>query len=416
MVGASQQSIRNGRDTLFWTSKWIDSEVVLADHATVSLSDVEKERTVAEATSLDGGWDWAFLKDHLPEDIIRLVAGMEPPMTEDREDELIWGPGPKGKFSIKSAYEILDCISNESADNIWKTIWKWEGPNRVKHFIWLAAHERILTNSERCRRHIAQDSTCYRCPNICEDLLHVCRDCNLAKEVWMSLFPHRASGDFFALNFQDWLRFGIQDKELCLPFGITIWMLWKSRNEAIFEQKPVTSDQLRLRVLHWIAGVRETMKADSQVSFGGAQQREEVLIQWKPAPEEFTNLGSCSIMRAELRAAEFGLQLAWKLGFRKIHLQMDSKSAITSIQGKNEEDSRHWQTIRSIHNWLAKEWEVRVSHVFREANRVADLLAHHGHNLDFGISVDCAYPSVIDREIWNDFIGASSPRVILFND
>ncbi|CAN1304237.1 hypothetical protein LINPERPRIM_LOCUS26126 [Linum perenne] len=100
-------------------------------------------------------------------------------------------------------------------------------------------------------------------------------------------------------------------------------------------------------------------------------------------------------MRAELRAAEFGLQLAWKLGFRKIHLQMDSKSAITSIQGKNEEDSRH---------------------VFREANRVADLLAHHGHNLDFGISVDCAYPSVIDREIWNDFIGASSPRVILFND
>ncbi|CAN1142657.1 Putative ribonuclease H protein At1g65750 [Linum perenne] len=279
MVGASQQSIRNGRDTLFWTSKWIDSEVVLADHATVSLSDVEKERTVAEATSLDGGWDWAFLKDHLPEDIIRLVAGMEPPMTEDREDELIWGPGPKGKFSIKSAYEILDCISNESADNIWKTIWKWEGPNRVKHFIWLAAHERILTNSERCRRHIAQDSTCYRCPNICEDLLHVCRDCNLAKEVWMSLFPHRASGDFFALNFQDW-----------------------------------------------------------------------------------------------------------------------------------------WQTIRSIHNWLAKEWEVRVSHVFREANRVADLLAHHGHNLDFGISVDCAYPSVIDREIWNDFIGASSPRVILFND
>ncbi|CAN1142663.1 Putative ribonuclease H protein At1g65750 [Linum perenne] len=128
------------------------------------------------------------------------------------------------------------------------------------------------------------------------------------------------------------------------------------------------------------------------------------------------NLGSCSIMRAELRAAEFGLQLAWKLGFRKIHLQMDSKSAITSIQGKNEEDSRHWQTIRSIHNWLAKEWEVRVSHVFREANRVADLLAHHGHNLDFGISVDCAYPSVIDREIWNDFIGASSPRVILFND
>ncbi|CAN1142660.1 Putative ribonuclease H protein At1g65750 [Linum perenne] len=275
-------------------------------------------------------------------------------MTEDREDELIWGPGPKGKFSIKSAYEILDCISNESADNIWKTIWKWEGPNRVKHFIWLAAHERILTNSERCRRHIAQDSTCYRCPNICEDLLHVCRDCNLAKEVWKP-----APEEFITINTDGSVT---QPNMLAAAGGIL--RDWQGRKVAVFA----------------------------------------------------ANLGSCSIMRAELRAAEFGLQLAWKLGFRKIHLQMDSKSAITSIQGKNEEDSRHWQTIRSIHNWLAKEWEVRVSHVFREANRVADLLAHHGHNLDFGISVDCAYPSVIDREIWNDFIGASSPRVILFND
>ncbi|CAN1170985.1 Putative ribonuclease H protein At1g65750, partial [Linum perenne] len=237
---------------------------------------------------------------------------------------------------------------------------------------------------------------------------------------------------------------------LSLPFGITIWLLWKSRNEAIFEQKPGTSDQLRLRVLHWIVGVRETMKADSQVEFGGAKQREEVLIQWCPTPEEFVtintdgsvilpnksasaggiirdwqgrkvavfaaNLGSCSIMRAELRAADIGLKLAWQLGFKKVHLQMDSKSAISNICGKIEDDSRHWQTIKSIHDWLDMDWEVQVYHVFREANRVADLLAHHGHSLDFGISVNCSYPLSIDREIWNDFIGASSPRVIRFND
>ncbi|CAN1186812.1 hypothetical protein LINPERPRIM_LOCUS11053, partial [Linum perenne] len=40
-----------------------------------------------------------------------------------------------------------------------------------------------------------------------------------------------------------------------------------------------------------------------------------------------------------------------------------------------------------------RNWDVTISHIFREGNRVADLLAHHGHTLDFGLHVNCIYPS-----------------------
>ncbi|CAN1168920.1 Putative ribonuclease H protein At1g65750 [Linum perenne] len=129
-----------------------------------------------------------------------------------------------------------------------------------------------------------------------------------------------------------------------MTFGIIIWILWKARNEAIFENTLATCNQLRLRVLHWIAGVRETMKADLQVLPKVASKRIDTHIGWKAGPRDCitintdgsviqphshaagggiirthqgrpvssfaANFGRCSIMRAELRAAEIGLMIA----------------------------------------------------------------------------------------------------------
>ncbi|CAN1140347.1 Putative ribonuclease H protein At1g65750, partial [Linum perenne] len=53
----------------------------------------------------------------------------------------------------------------------------------------------------------------------------------------------------------------------------------------------------------------------------------------RPIRTFVANLGRCSIMRAELRTAEFGLMIAWDRGFKKAHLQLDSMAAITAILG-----------------------------------------------------------------------------------
>ncbi|CAN1167478.1 Putative ribonuclease H protein At1g65750 [Linum perenne] len=121
-------------------------------------------------------------------------------------------------------------------------------------------------------------------------------------------------------------------------------------------------------------------------------------------------------MRAEFRAAEIGLMIAWDMGFKKVHLQLDSMAALTAILGDQEEDSRHGRTLEAIFELRSRDWEVTISHTFREGNRVADLLAHHGHSLDFGFHVDCIYPHEVDRAIWDDHVGTCFPRTIPVNE
>ncbi|CAN1751084.1 Putative ribonuclease H protein At1g65750 [Linum perenne] len=418
LAAGCQHSIRDGRNTMFWTSNWLDNGVILADQATRELTESELQLSVADMVDEGGSWDWISLRQTLPPPMISQIAGMEPPTADAGEDGMIWGPDPRGFFSIKSAYNIITTTRDIPTQNTWKVIWNWKGPSRVKHFLWLAAHDRLLTNAERHRRHMTEDDTCHHCNTVSETSLHTLRDCTLAKSVWEALLPPNLVNDFFSGSIQEWIFKGIHLNSDSLLFGVTAWILWKARNEHIFDNNRVTCDQLRLRVLHWTAGVRETMRAESRVLSEMVERRRETLLKWIPAPDDWitvncdgsvlqpqgiaasggiirnsmgrmlgafaANLGSCSITRAELRAAKFGLELAWESGARKIHLQLDSIAAVLAIQNNSSDESRHSHIIHQIRRLLERNWTVEIYHIYRERNRVADLLAHHGHGLNFG--------------------------------
>ncbi|CAN1215673.1 Putative ribonuclease H protein At1g65750 [Linum perenne] len=398
LVSGCQHSIRNGKDTSFWNSTWLDSGVRLIDHATRSITEVELNNSVSDWVDDTGKWDWQRLNGCLPPLIVGQVTGMDSPHPTDGDDEMIWGPDPKGRFSIKSAYEILATTRGPPQQNTWKHIWRWQGPSRIKHFLWLAAHNRLLSNEERLRRHMTDRDDCHRCPSVSETSLHILRDCNLAKSVWTSLLPPDHVANFFVGDIHDWIVRGIQLFNDNLLFGVTTWILWKARNEDIFDNKRVTSDQLRLRVLHWIAGVRETMRAESHVLSEVVTRRRETLLRWIPDPDQWVtvncdcsviqphglaacggiirnshgrrlavfaaNLGVCTIMRAELRAVVLGLELAWEMGMRKIQLQIDSQSSVLAIMRDHTDDSRHGHTIQHIRRLLSRDWLVDVSHIF----------------------------------------------------
>ncbi|CAN1254857.1 Putative ribonuclease H protein At1g65750, partial [Linum perenne] len=100
-----------------------------------------------------------------------------------------------------------------------------------------------------------------------------------------------------------------------------------------------------------------------------------------------SNLDSCLITRAEIRAIIQGMEVAWFLGIRRLHIQCDSLLAVKLLLQKGEPLHQYSALILASRNW-----EVTISHTFREGNIVADLLAHHGHTLDFGLYIDCMYP------------------------
>ncbi|CAA0806486.1 Polynucleotidyl transferase- ribonuclease H-like superfamily protein [Striga hermonthica] len=82
--------------------------------------------------------------------------------------------------------------------------------------LWLAAKNRLLTNAERSRRHVAVSSACELYGDD-ETTLHVFRDFPSAKEVWQGYFQ----------LIENWNTL----------FAITVWCMWRWRNERIFKHQ-----------------------------------------------------------------------------------------------------------------------------------------------------------------------------------
>ncbi|CAN1228959.1 Putative ribonuclease H protein At1g65750, partial [Linum grandiflorum] len=79
------------------------------------------------------------------------------------------------------------------------------------------------------------------------------------------------------------------------------------------------------------------------------------------------NLGRCTIIRAQLRGAIFGLRLAWDRGFRRVNLQLDSQCAISIILREPPDDFHHLSCILETQQLLRRDWNVHVIPVFVKA-------------------------------------------------
>ncbi|CAN1148060.1 Putative ribonuclease H protein At1g65750 [Linum perenne] len=161
---------------------------------------------------------------------------MKQPSPGSGKDDLIWGPDPKGWFSIKFAYEVLSSTSKGINESLWKTVWDWQGPNRVRFFLWLATHNRLLTNGERKRRHLPDDDRCHFCKDEVEDSIHVLRAYQFARKLWINILPLDHITTFFTGTLSDSLLRELKHPDFGQLVGIAAWLLWKARNETIFEK------------------------------------------------------------------------------------------------------------------------------------------------------------------------------------
>ncbi|CAI0378960.1 unnamed protein product [Linum tenue] len=125
------------------------------------------------------------------------------------------------------------------------------------------------------------------------------------------------------------------------------------------------------------------------------------------------NLGKCSITSAELKGAVTGLRLAWDKGYRRVHLNLDSTTAVGIIMNNAEDDHRHGIIAKEFNYLLSLDWDVRVSHVYREANFAADFLAAKGHLVDFGTHLFNVYDPELEHWLLHDIMGIPHDRLII---
>lgn len=165
--------VGDGTQVRIWEDPWIPCSVTrrpITPRGNVLLSKVSE--LIDPAT---GGWDAQLVRDIFwDEDVTNILAT---PTRMGRNDVIAWHFDTKGRFSVKSAYHVLEdgeerhhphqrgeCSSGGASisDNSkwWKRIWKLQCSQKIKQFIWRLAHNSLPLKMNIKQKGIDLDTRC----------------------------------------------------------------------------------------------------------------------------------------------------------------------------------------------------------------------------------------------------------------
>jgi hypothetical protein len=205
----SFKAIGNGLNTYAWEEPWIDAGLRIVD---LDLDIPAHIRGIKVASLVDaqGHWNWNLLS-WLPIDVSNKLLAIPPPEAANGDDSSFWPRGKHGMFSVASAYDILAEIETEqpAEDNmIWNTIWRIEACERVRFFLWLLNHGRLLTRYRKSKMKLGSPF-CTFCGDEIETELHALRDCSKSMVVWLNVVHDRSRELFFNTDLHNWIKVNI---------------------------------------------------------------------------------------------------------------------------------------------------------------------------------------------------------------
>nr|GMC99849.1 reverse transcriptase [Ipomoea batatas] len=246
--------------------------------------------------------------------------------------------------------------------------------------------------------------------------------------MWMDLLPEGERRRNWRRPFMEWFDMNISGKGACGAvedgqnlFAITLWWLWKWRNEDVFKG---VQNRIQKKA-NWIEmQVAETRAAFERARAPGSRDTRRSLLRWSK-PESgwlklntdgrrnrrtgiagcggvfrddkgnwiegfIANLGIFSSEEAEAWAVLKGLKIAWERGFRKVMVETDANNIVEALNMPNSGSNYRRllaNIIQDCKQWLMKPWDITVTHIFREQNRVADVLAKRALSYDLGLLI-----------------------------
>jgi len=222
-IGAT---IGDGRQTEFWNHKWMDGKT-LSNHTLNPILDDQCLNRICDYWDPRNGWDWVRLSHLLPAEILQRIASFDL-ATDMMEDQTTWIATKTGQFSIKSAIRIVQGVETP-CETKWKWLWRTRVPYRIQTFLWLLFQRKLLTNAERFQRHLHPNPLCDICCEGEEDLDHLLRHCQNAKEVWQALEMKGICCLSTNEAFHVWLQWNLMDTQVdpnwSAKFAITLWYL-----------------------------------------------------------------------------------------------------------------------------------------------------------------------------------------------
>ena len=143
---------------------WVPGEGPLISHALSTVTGDSMQNCIREFATPAGHWWWDKFINILPHSACLKIASIYPPSLSDGVIKLL---GiylySNGCFNIKPAYKLLIAEDTTSTDKKWQLVWKWNGPQRIRTFLWLSFHDKLLiTNAHLARRGLTDNPSCTR--------------------------------------------------------------------------------------------------------------------------------------------------------------------------------------------------------------------------------------------------------------
>ena len=124
------------------------------------------------------------------------------------------------------------------------------------------------------------------------------------------------------------------------------------------------------------------------------------------------NIGVCTVPLAKLWGVYYGLYMAWERRCVRLELEVDSELVLGFLKDGIIDSHPLSFLVRLCHDFISRDWVVRISHVYREANRLADGLANYAFTLPLGLHIFDHAPSFVESIVEDDVRGTAFPRHI----
>lgn len=101
-------------------------------------------------------------------------------------DQLRWGNNNEGTFNLKESKLILLGLDSHAPDRVWQRLWRHQRWMKIKLFMWLVQHRKILTWDNIKKRGVLGPSRCQLCEAQEETMEHLLNNCIFTSKLWDS--------------------------------------------------------------------------------------------------------------------------------------------------------------------------------------------------------------------------------------